>query len=203
MTVFDLLLDYVANTDPHLKARDYGFLLSSLVVDRQSRLFLAGKLLKAKEDWRKQKGFQKYLDREQSSLLERLSLSPGRGVTKPHRMEAITREVTATFNDAYDYARRFSPMPQQVAPYIRGDYIYAVRWMTTWAVFQRALNDNAGERYVKYVRTELRHVQSDLRTVCFNVCRRHEVLPEASELARGFAESLICRARHCETIALN
>jgi len=36
MTVFDLLLDYVVHADHHLKAREYGLLLSSLVVDRQS-----------------------------------------------------------------------------------------------------------------------------------------------------------------------
>ena len=131
MTVFDLLVDYVAYADHSLKTREYGLLLSSLVVDRQSRLFLAGRLLKAKEDWqRKQSGFQKYLDQEQSSFLERLSLPPGCGVTEPHRLEAMTREVTETFNDAYDYARRFSKKPRKVALYIRGDHIRAVQWMT-------------------------------------------------------------------------
>ena len=106
----------------------------------------------------------------------------------------------AACTGASDYIHRFSPIPQQIAPYIRGDYILVVRWMTTWATLQRALSDNASERYVKYVRVELRIVQSDLRPKCFNVCRRHDVLPEASELARGFAEDLISRARWCETI---
>jgi len=194
MTVFDLLLDYVAYVEHSLKAREYGILLSSLVVDRQSRLFLAGKLLKAKEDWRRrQSGFQKYLDRERSSFLKRLSLSPVCGVTETHRLEAVTKEVAEAFEGANDYARRFSRKPRETIRFINYDRLLAMLWLGAWAVYQKALSDNASERFVEYVRTELRNNQNALQRM---ILYQRKVPPLAREedLARSYAEGITLRA---------
>ena len=76
MAVFDLLLDYVVRADcSHLRAREYGLLLSSLVVDRQSRASLADALRRAEQTWRKQKGYQHYLDISNAAAWESASLS--------------------------------------------------------------------------------------------------------------------------------
>ena len=73
--VFDLLLDYLLRADWRcLRAREYGLILSSLVLDRHSARFLAGALERARCVWSKQKGYQLYITSERSSLLERLSL---------------------------------------------------------------------------------------------------------------------------------
>ena len=201
MALFDLLLDYVVRADHHLQARDYGLLLSSLAVDRQSRRILAPKILEAREAWRREKGFQRYLSREPSSVLQRLSFAPGRGVTKAHRMEAVTRAAMSACRDATEYVRRFSSNPQRITAFVSGDYFLIVRWMTTWATLQRAIKDHAGEHYVSYLRTELRIVQGDLGTPCFNVCRRPDLVPGPVELASRFAEDLISRARWSEALA--
>ena len=139
MVVFDLMLDYVVRADcGHLRAGEYGLLLSSLVVDRQSRLFLSGALLRAKKAWRKQKGYQRYLDLEGSNLGERLSLNPGHGPLGAAERGALAREATAACTEASDFIWRFSPMPQQTAAFLHGDFEVVVRWMTVWATLQSA-----------------------------------------------------------------
>ena len=201
MVLFDLLLAYVVRADHHLRARDYGLLLSSLAVDRQSRRLLAPRILEAREAWRREKGFQRYLSQEPSSVLQRLSFAPGRGVTKAHRMEAVTRAAMAACRDATKYVRRFSLAPHRITAFVNGDYFIIVRWITIWATLQQALKDNASQHYVKYIRTELRIVQSDLGSPCFNVCRRPDLVPNPVELATRFAEDLMSRARWSEALA--
>ena len=106
----------------------------------------------------------------------------------------------AACRDATEYVRRFSLNPQRITAFVSGDYFLIVRWMTTWATLQRAWKDNASEQYTRYIRTELRIVQNDLGTLCFNVCRRPDLVPGPVELATSFAEDLISRARWNETL---
>jgi len=202
MVVFDLLLDYLVHADcSHLRARDYGLLLSSLVVDRQSRVFLADALHRPKKAWRKQKGYQRYLDLEHSSLGERLSLSLGR---KPPleaaEISAAARAATAACTEASEYIWEFSPMPQRAAAFLHGDYEIVIRWMTTWAALQSVLRDGSGEHFVKFVRKELGKAHGAMQAKAFHTGRRaHEdSKTEAVEVARGFAQGLIARAQRYE-----
>jgi hypothetical protein len=199
MTAFDLLLNYVVHADCHLKARDYGLLLSSLVVDRQSRAFLSDALLRTKKAWRKQKGYQKYLDLERSSLGERLSLDLGRGLLGATEMGVLTREAMAACTDASEYIWRFSAMPRQTTAFLHGDFMIIVRWMTAWATLQNALRSGANEHFVRFVRKEFGRARGVLQVKAFHTSWTHEdTTPVALELARGFAQDLIARAHRYE-----
>ena len=201
--VLDLLLDYLLRVDWRcLRAREYGLMLSSLAVDRQSARFLTDALEHARCVWSKQRGYQLYITSERSSLIERLSLPScqGRQLTLAGMHEASKR-IGEAFAEASKYILQFSRVPRLPLRCLRGDYQAVVNWVTAWAAVERATQDGSSEFLVQFMKKEFGRASGVLQAKAFRdgPPQIHEDPNlDASELSLAWACSVYTGARHEE-----
>jgi len=167
--VFELVRDFVANVDASysLPAREYGRVLSSLVVDTESRGRLSEVLRRTRRLAARQRGYQKYFDTSPNSPNQRLSLPRlGRTLTRKKLILLYQRTVDA-LNEASEYIRDFAPDPQLAAWYLRGDFQSSMSCVAAFTMLQQYTNRGESDAALCFLRRELDQALRALRADAF------------------------------------